>query len=497
MRSIKLPFALIMLGLSFAGCASMSVPTATRLLEETGYQIQETTENPSPTAPDGNLALPDSEPDPATAPVSARRQQETENQAISLTENSPPARVAKSTEGLDLLIAVAWAENPKLDQLDREYRSAVSRSEWMDQLPDPRLGANVFINPIETAAGSQRAALSLSQTIPWLDRLNAEQRQACLEAMALRSEYLTEKLRLTAEIRVAWHQLFLLDKQVEIAETNRQLLESLLNVANARIATGNASQGDVLLATLELSKLEQQLLSYRQQRRTTEIEINRRLGRSSDESIDGPTDLSLLVPELDAQSIFHLAKSHQPALEAARLRLQAAQWGITIARLKRRPEMTLSASYFPTDDNRLSSSQVDVGQDPWSLGLQVTLPWSRKKYEAIAEEASLTQEAAQSSLESLEDQYEAKIGSLVTEATRAADTANLHLTSILPQARQTLAADQKSYASGAVEFDRVIQDYRSLLILETGYYQAMRDLAVAVAQLQQAAGTDLKLAPPE
>ncbi|MEC8784357.1 MAG: hypothetical protein VXY07_16105, partial [Planctomycetota bacterium] len=74
MRSIKLPFALIMLGLSFAGCASMSVPTATRLLEETGYQIQETTENPSPTAPDGNVDLPDSEPDPATAPVSARRQ---------------------------------------------------------------------------------------------------------------------------------------------------------------------------------------------------------------------------------------------------------------------------------------------------------------------------------------------------------------------------------------------------------------------------------------
>ncbi|MEC8161537.1 MAG: hypothetical protein VX111_10405, partial [Planctomycetota bacterium] len=85
MRSIKLPFALIMLGLSFTGCASMSVPTATRLLEETGYQIQEATESPSPTAPDGNLDLPDSEPDRATAPVSARRQPETENQAISLT----------------------------------------------------------------------------------------------------------------------------------------------------------------------------------------------------------------------------------------------------------------------------------------------------------------------------------------------------------------------------------------------------------------------------
>ena len=497
MRSIKLPVALIMLGLTCAGCASTSVPTATRLAGETGYQIQEPSGGPSPTAPDENPDLSGSEPDPAAAPVSARRQSETENKVTSFTANSQPTHVAMSTEGLDVLIAMAWAENPKLEQLDREYRSAVSRSQWKDQLPDPRIGANIFINPIETAAGSQRAALSLSQTIPWLDRLNAEQQQACLEAMALRSEYLTEKLRLTAEIRVAWHQLYLLDKQVEIAETNRQLLESLLNVANARIATGNASQGDVLLATLELSKLEQQLLNYRKQRRTTEIEINRRLGRSNDAAIDGANDLSLLVPELDAPSIFQLAKSHQPALEAARLRLQAAQWGIAIARLRRRPEMTLSASYFPTDDNRLSSSQVDVGQDPWSLGLQVTLPWSREKYEAIADEANLTQEAAQSSLESLEDQYEAKIWSLVTEATRAADTANLHLTSILPQARQTLAADQKSYASGAVEFDRVIQDYRSLLILETGYYQAIRDLAVAVAQLQQAAGTDLKLALPE
>jgi outer membrane protein TolC len=297
----------------------------------------------------------------------------------------------------------------------------------------------------------------------------------------------------TAEIRVAWYQLYVLDRQIEITQTNQQLLESLLNVANARIATGAASQGDVLLGTLELSQLEQRLLSFRKQRRATEIEINRLVGQPTDTSLGGPSEIPLLPPELDPAQIFETAKENQPALEAIRLRMQASQWGIEVARLTRRPEMTLSASYFPTDDNRLPSSQVHVGQDPWAVGIQVTLPWSREKYDAIANEAAYRHQTVHSTLADLENQYEALIQSLLIEARRAADTAELHQSSILPQARQTLEADQSSYANGTVEFDRVMQDYRNLLTLELGYHQALGDLAQALARIQMAAGQDLPI----
>ena len=64
-------------------------------------------------------------------------------------------------------------------------------------------------------------------------------------------------------------------------------------------------------------------------------------------------------------------------------------------------------------------------------------------------------------------------------------------TSILPQARQTFEADQKSLINNTVTFDRVIRDYRTLLNLELGYHRALGQLATTLARIRQAIGVDL------
>lgn len=139
-----------------------------------------------------------------------------------------------------------------------------------------------------------------------------------------------------------------------------------------------------------------------------------------------------------------------------------------------------------------ASTVVNVGQDPWALGVQVSVPIWQDKYDAMENEANWKHQAAHRSVEELSDRYDAMILDMLTEAQRAAETANLYRTTILPQAQQTLSADQDSYSNGVVEFDRVIVDYRSVLTLELGYQKAIGDLAIANAMLQQFAGQDLE-----
>ena len=409
-------------------------------------------------------------------------------------ENGNNKNAAGNSE-LNALVNTAVEQNPRLIRLYQEYQAAAARSQYVDKLPDPKLGANIFGDPIETASGSQRANMSLSQTIPWLGRLDAQQQQACLEALAIQAEYAAERLRVIAGVRVGWYRLYVIDRQIETAEANQELLKSLIDVANARIATGNASQGDVLLGTLELSKLEERLLTYRKQRRAVEAEVNRLSGRPANTSIASPQKVDAEKIGMDAAAVHQLALESQPEIEAARLRAEASRWGVEVARLSRRPEFMLSASYFFTDDNRPASAVVDVGEDPWALGVQVSIPLWREKYDAIENEAGWKHQAAHYSVAELSDKYDALILDLLTEAKRAAETAQLYRTTILPQARQALTADQEAYSNGGVEFDRVIQDYRSLLTLELGSHQALGELAIANARLQQAAGRDLMPTP--
>lgn len=400
---------------------------------------------------------------------------------------------SRSSTSLTLLQLeqTALQQNPRLLKLSQDYQAALAKSQYADKLPDPRFGANVFGNAIETAAGSQRANMTFIQAIPWLSRLNADQQRVIFEAYAIHSELEAERLRVVAQIRTGWYRLYVVDRQIEIAKANQELLQSLIQLANARIATGAASQGDVLLGTVELSQLEERLLLYRRQRQGIEAEINRLVARRPDEPIPGQHQLDATLPRQSIQEISLLAQGNQPELEAARLRTQATRWGIEVARLMRRPEFMISASYFPTDDNRPPSTIVDVGQDPWALGAQMSIPIWHQKYDAMENEAKWKHQAAHASVEELSDRYDALVVDLYAEANRAQETANLYQQTILPQARQTLAADQEAYSNGGVEFDRVIRDYRNLLTLELGLHQAKGDLAISIVKLQQVAGNDL------
>jgi len=398
-------------------------------------------------------------------------------------------------DSLLMLEQLALDQNPRLAKLYQEYQAAAARSQYADKLPDPKVGANIFGNPIETAAGSQQANLNVSQTIPWLGRLDAQQQQACLEALAIRAEYRAERLKVVAGVRTGWYRLYVLDRQIEITEANQQLLQSLIDIANARVSTGSATAGDVLLGTVEFSQLEEKLLTLQRQRTNVESQINRLLGRPAGIPIASAREIEPGLPDLDAETIHQIALNWQPEIEAARLRTQATRWGVEVARLSRRPEVMFSASYFITDDNRPPSTVVNVGEDPWALGVQVSIPLWQSDYDAMANEARWKHQAAHSSVADLSVQYDAAIVDLLAEAERAAETAALYQTTILPQAQQALTANQDAYANGTVDFDRVIRDYRNLLTLELGYHQAVGDLAAADARLKQAAGQDL-LFPP-
>jgi outer membrane protein TolC len=396
---------------------------------------------------------------------------------------------AENRESLQDLEAQATVANPVLMRLQQEAAAAWARARYADQLPDPTLATMFFVPPMNFDPDRQVAEVQAIQMIPWLERLDAQAQRACLEALAIENEYQAEQLRILGDLRAAWFRLYVLGKQIETTEADKAQLESLIHTANARVATGNAQPGDVLLATLELSSLAEQLLSYRQQVASTQAELNRLAGRDAHTPLEIPTAIDAELPPWSHELLKGVALESQPELNAARLRTAATRWGIDVARLKQRPDITFSSGWILMDAP--GAALPGAGRDSWTVGVSTTLPIWHRKYEAAVVEATREHFAAHASEDEVAIRIDATLRDLWEQARAAQQTLELYENTILPQARQTFEADQQSLANNTVSFDRVIRAYRTLLNLELGYHRALGQLATALARIQQTVGVDL------
>jgi len=401
---------------------------------------------------------------------------------------TPPALEPAFTT-LAELEEYAAQHNPALRRMQHEAEAAWEKSRYVDKLPEPTVGSTFWLPPMNFEPDRQVAELQVMQMLPWLGRLKAEARRACLEALAAENAYQAERLRVVGEIRVNWFRLYVLGKQIETTEADQSLLESLVKTANARVAAGDAQPGDVLMAMLEMSSLEEQRLSYQQQAAATTSELNRLLGRDAALPIPFPASVESELPPWDHALLRQAAWESQPELNAARLRSAAARWGVEAAWLNRRPDLTLGAGWVFMDAP--GAAMPGAGRDSLMLSVSTTLPIWKKKYSAMHAEADRQLMAAQAAEEEVAVRIDAALYDLWQQALASHKTVELYERSILPQARQTFEADQKSLVNNTVTFDRVIRDFRTLLNLELGYHRALGQQAAAVARIRQIVGADL------
>ena len=459
----------------------------------TSKQLQLNGSSPLAQKPSRSARPAVSEPTAPSVQLTAHRQR------VDVPEQLPPSEPLgpethalgqpQSQESLGELEAWAITNNPTLRRMQQEAAAEWAKTGYVSKLPDPTVSSMFFTPPMNFEPDRQVAELQVMQMIPWLGRLEAEARRGHMEALVAETQYQAERLRVIGDIRATWFKLYVLGKQIETTEADKAQLESLITTANARVRTGDAQPGDVLMATLELSSLQEQLITYRQQVAATTAELNRLVGRDASVPIVPPAKIVAELPAWDHELLRQTAMERQPELNAARLRTAATRWGIEVARLKRRPDLTFGVGWVVMDAPGAMAS--DAGRDSLTLGVTASVPIWHSKYDAMTSEASREHYAAHASEDEVALRLDALLRDLWEMALASQQTVDLYQNSILPQARQTFEADQKSLINNTVTFDRVIRDYRTLLNLELGYHRALGQLATTLARIRQAIGVDV------
>lgn len=369
---------------------------------------------------------------------------------------------ARAQNQLTPYLQSAAENNPRLKSLFNQYLAALEEVPQVGTLPDPQVSFAVFIQPVETRVGAQRANFMVSQMFPWFGTLTAQERVAADRAKAKLERFEDAKLELFKQVKVTYNDLYYLQKATQITQENLALLASFKELARINFEGGRAGFADVLRVEIEEEALQNKLQYLEEGRGPLLTKFEQLLNQDLSESIVLPDSLWREELVLSKDSIFRTILAQNPRLEELRYEAQAYEHQTTVAKKMGLPSFTLGGSYTSIA-KRTDMEMANNGQDAILFPqVGVRLPLYRKKYRAMEKQALLQQEATQLMQESTQDQLLTELEQLYRNYQDAQRRVALN-NRLADLAERTLGLLQTEFTTGEADFEEIIRLQQQLL----------------------------------
>ena len=388
------------------------------------------------------------------------------------------------------IVKEALEKNPLLRSAHQEWQAALERVPQAKSLPDPMVSYSRFGRSIETRLGPQRNKISLSQSIPFFGKLSLKGKIAERGAFVLEEQYNRARAEVILEVKVSYYTLYWLDNVIQISQEEKEVLKRLARIAQKKYETGQANQQDVLKAQLEISKVEDKIMSLNQTRKAAASELNALLNRSPDFPVNTAKEPEIYPFGDDVETLYQLAEEERPEMRKARRIIEMNEESLRLAKKNYYPDFKIMLDYV--DIGGGTTGQIEDGRDAWMGSIGINIPIWRGKLHAAEAEAVLQLKASQERYAEIKNETLSRVSSLHFEAKTAEDQINLYKYSLLPQAEQAFKASEVSYLAGKVDFLNLLDSERMALMVKTGYHKAISDYGMSLARLERAVGKEIK-----
>jgi outer membrane protein TolC len=282
-------------------------------------------------------------------------------------------------------IAEALGQNPSIQEVLARYRAAVQRVPQVTALPDPLFGFTQALRSVETRVGPQRNGFMLSQAFPWFGTLDLRGKVATQEAAAWHQVYFARQREVISRVKKAFYNLGYVDGALQITDEDRLLLEHYEGLAQTRYATGQGLQQAVIKIQAEITKVINRLELLNQQRVSLAANLNTLMDRPPQNPLPAVERLSLPPVALDLEALYELGEQNRQELKAAMALIERSERSIDLAKKDFWPDFMVSAGLVNVGDRDDPAGIVqpppDNGKNAFSLGVGITIPIWRDKYD--------------------------------------------------------------------------------------------------------------------
>jgi outer membrane protein TolC len=386
---------------------------------------------------------------------------------------------------VESVVAEALKQNPEIEAAQHRWRAAQERAPQARALDDPEVKIEWWNTPENLdITRTPNTIFGLSQRFPFPGKLGLKESLAVKEAEMAASLLRAKELEVAAQVKSGYYEVFLAHKAIEIHHQQIDILQDFFAIANARFRAGKGAQVDVLKASVELSKLLNELPVLEQQWESAKAKLNVLLNRVPQSPLAEPLEPPGPRARRTLEDLQQVAIQNRPELRALDIEIARSQTAIALAQKQYYPDFNVMVSRFQNFEARDGFGAMVTMSLPFSF-------WTKPKYDAGVREAAANQDSAKALYQVLKNQVLFDVKDLLVKTEAAEKLMTLYKTTIIPQARQTLESARANYQTGKLEFLSLLDAERALRDFQLEYYRALTTFEQRMAELERAVGMDL------
>jgi cobalt-zinc-cadmium efflux system outer membrane protein len=393
---------------------------------------------------------------------------------------------AAETLRLDDVVNEALDKNPEAQSAKHGIEALKRRVPQMKSLPDPTVSVgwagNLAPFSLQTADPSSARTITVGEQFPYPGKLKLRGEIAGKEAEAAQSDYDAVQRRVAAEVKAAFYEYFYFDQAIRTTNENKDLLEKLSKIAEARYRVGKAMQQDVLRSQVEISLLLEKLTLLEQQRATAQARINTYLVRSPESTLPPAARVDPESIRYSLDELYALAASNDTAVVRNERMVERGHLSVALARREYRPDIGVGYMY------QQRSELMHMNGFTFSTSIPIFYKSKQRQGVAEASEDLLSAEKMHDNRLN-EVRFELKQQYLAAKASER--LVSLYSTGIVPQSSLALESSMSAYQVGTLDFSSMLANFTTLLNYETDYYRQVADYETAIARMESLTGVSI------
>ncbi len=386
------------------------------------------------------------------------------------------------SQTLNDYLQIAIENHPQLKAIDYEVKAELEKIPQVTALPDPEVGAGVFLLPVETRVGPQRLRLSASQMIPWKGKRTAASEAVIALAKAKEQTLEVVKNQLFFQLKKIWYERYEIKEIIEVHQDNLELLESFEQLALIKFEAGLGSMTDVLRVQMEKNKVNTEIENLADELQLLEVQFNQILNQDTPTSIAIPDTIPLKEIAESQELLAEKIKNQNPALQQFQLQQEAIQQRIKLEEWAFKPSLGVGLEYAMTGKRK--DVEVDGnGKDVLMPKVMLKLPLSKAKYKAAIQEQEYKVLALKEEKEDVALQLLTALEQGFTDYRKAKRQISLYQEQI-DLAERALDLLVTAYSTDNRDFEELLRMERQILNDQLAILKAEKKGNVAVAFIE-------------